>query len=565
MKKPVLVMLLLVLIASACVQAAVTPTPVMVPVTVQVTVRQTVQVPVLITPTPSFTPQLLRWSVDGVSDLATLDPPRITDAQGVFVAGLLFGGLVKLDAELHVAPDAATWTVSEDGVKYTFKLRNGLKFSDGTPVTSDDVVFSLTRALAPEAASRATTGLLYLGNLVGAEDLAAGKVKTLEGVKAVDPQTVLITLRQPSAFFLSQLTFPSGYIVSKKQVQANAQWAEKPTGTGPFLLQDWAHGRALILAANPNYYGGPSQVTELQMPFFQDSDIAYQAYRAGQLDVMGNQQNGVPAARMPEVRDLPDLHTASGFVVRYAGFNNAIKPFNDARVRQAFARSIDKQSLADKVLGRTVRPTDRILPSGIPGSEFPIQALSFNPEAAKKLLADAGYALGRGLGTLTLTYAKEGDNERVVKFLQTQWLDNLGVNVTLEPLDLAAFSGRLITMTQTPDKGLQFYYSVWGADYPDAQNFLSQQLASNAGNNNGRFANAEFDRLAEQADIASADTIKRMKLYNQAEQIAVTEAGWLPLFNPTISVLIKPYVQGLVLTGQGIVVPDWSAVRGKSK
>src|SRR5512139_1165240 len=136
-------MLLIVLIAGACVQATVTPTPVVAPVTVQVTVRQTVQVPVLITPTPSFAPQVLRWSVDGVSDLATLDPPRITDAPGVFVAGLLFGGLVKLDAELHVVPDAATWTISEDGVKYTFKLRNGLRFSDGTPVTSDDVVFSL--------------------------------------------------------------------------------------------------------------------------------------------------------------------------------------------------------------------------------------------------------------------------------------------------------------------------------------------------------------------------------------------------------------------------------------
>jgi ABC-type oligopeptide transport system substrate-binding subunit len=280
---------------------------------------------------------------------------------------------------------------------------------------------------------------------------------------------------------------------------------------------------------------------------------------------MGNQQTGVPAGRMPEARDLPDLRTASGFAVRYVGFNNTLKPFNDVRVRQAFTRSIDKQSLADKVLGRTVRPADRILPAGIPGSELPIQALSFNPEAAKKLLADAGYASGRGLGTLTLTYAQEGDNERVVTFLQTQWRDNLGVNVALQPLDLAAFSGRLITMTQTPDKGLQFYYSVWGADYPDAQNFLSQQLATNAGNNNGRFSNAEFDRLAEQADMSSGDLLKRMNLYNQAEQIAVTEVGWLPLFNPTINVLIKPYVQGLVLTGQGIVVPDWSAVRGRGK
>jgi oligopeptide transport system substrate-binding protein len=329
------------------------------------------------------------------------------------------------------------------------------------------------------------------------------------------------------------------------------------------LLKEWMRGQGLLLAPNPYYSGAPLKVTEIQLPFFQDSQAAFQAYRAGDLEVMGSQQNGVPAASLTQVRDLPDLRTASGFVVRYVGFNNQQKPFNDLRVRQAFARSIDKQALVDKVLGRTARPTDRILPPGIPGSEFPVQTLSFNPEAAKKLLADAGYPGGRGLGTLTLAYGKEGDNERVVTFLQTQWKDNLGINVTLQPLELTEFSERLGATTQTPGKGLQFYYSVWGADYPDPQNFLSQQLYTGAGNNNGHYSNADFDRLTEQADIASGDYIKRAKLYNQAEQIAVTEVGWLPLFNPTVNVLVRPYVQGLVLTGQGIIVPDWSAVRGK--
>ena len=561
MRKLVLLIVLLGLIDSACSQPAVTPQ--IIPVTVQVPVKQTVQVPVLITPTPVVAPQILRWSVEGISDLDTLDPPRLVNSQAVFVAGLLLGGLVKLDAELKVVPDAATWTVSDDGLRYTFKLRDGLYFSDGTPVTSDDVVFSLTRALDPAIGS--STGPFYLANILGADDLVEGKVKELAGVKAVDPQTLQITIQQPSAFFLSQLTFASGYIVSRKQVQANpATWAEKPAGTGPFLLKEWMRGQGLVLAPNPNYYGAPLKVTEVQLPFFEDSDAAFQAYRAGDLEVMGSQQNGVPAARISEVRDLPDLRTASGFVVRYVGFNNTLKPFNDVRVRQAFARSIDKQALADKVLGRAARPADRILPSGIPASEFPIQSLSFNPDAAKKLLTDAGYPGGRGLGTLTLTYAKEGDNERVVTFLQAQWKDNLGVNVTLQPLELAAFSDRLSATTQTPDQGLQFYYSVWGADYADPQNFLSQQLHTGAGNNNGHYSNVDFDRLTDLADITGGDYVKRMKLYNQAEQIAVTEVGWLPLFNPTTNVLVRPYVRGLLLTGQGIIVPDWSAVRGKS-
>lgn len=563
MKKSTSIIILLALVASACGQATptTTPTPVKIPVTVQVPIRQTVQVPVLIIATPSFPPQILRWSVEGVRDLTTLDPARMTNAQEIFVAGMLFGGLVRLNAELQVVPDAATWTISDDGLQYTFKLRNGLKFSDGTPVTADDVVFSLTRALDPATGSM--TGRFYLANIVGADDLIAGKTKTLDGVKVVDPQTILITIRQPSAFFLSQLTFPCGFILSKKQVQANPQWAEKPAGIGPFLLQEWMRGRGMILSPNPHYHSGPIQITELQILFFEDSQAAFQAYRAGELDVMGGLQNGVPAARIPEVRDLPDFRTASGLVVRYVGFNHTLKPFNDVRVRQAFARSVDKQALADKVLGRTVRPVDRILPPGIPGSEFSIQGLAFNPEAARKLLAEAGYPGGRGLGALTLTYAQEGDNERVVTFLQSQWKDNLGVNVTLQPLELAAFSDRLNATTQTPEKGLQFYYSVWTADYADPRNFLSQQLHSGVGNNNGHFSDADFDRLTEQADLLGGDYIRRMKLYNQAEQIAVTQVGWLPLFNPTISGLVRPYVQGLVLTGQGIVVPDWSAARGK--
>lgn len=564
MKNNILVAALIALVVSACTPATPAPTPMPVPVTVQVTVQETVQVPVLITPTPALPPQILRWSVEGISDLATLDPPRITDAPGMFAAGLLFGGLVKLDAELRVVPDAATWTVSEDGLTYTFKLRNGLRFSDGTPVTADDVVFSLTRALDPATGSR--TGPMYLSNIVGADELIAGQVKTLSGVKAGDAQTISVELRQPTAFFLNQLTAVCGYIVSKRQVQSNPTgWAEQPTGTGPFALRAWMRGQGLVLMPNSNYYGGPLQITQLDLPFIPDSEMAFTLYRSGDLDVMGDQQNGVPAARLPEVRDLPDLRTASGFVLHYVGFSNAIKPFNDVRVRQAFARSVDKAALVDKALGKSARPADRLLPPGFPGSELPVQGLSFNPEAAKKLMTDAGYPAWRGPGPLTLTYIKEGDNERVVNFLQAQWRDNLGVTVNLQPLDPAAFGERLAATAQNPDNGVQLYYGTWDASYADPQSLLSQQLRTGAGNNNGRFSNADFDRGVDQADVTRDDTAARLELYNQAEQIAVTEVGWLPLFNPAINVLARPYVQGLVLTGQGWLVPDWSAVRGKNK
>ena len=135
--------------------------------------------------------------------------------------------------------------------------------------------------------------------------------------------------------------------------------------------------------------------------------------------------------------------------------------------------------------------------------------------------------------------------------------------MTLQPLELATFSKNLDTTYMTPDKGLQFYLSIWGADYPDPQNFVTQQLRSDSPNNNGHWTNQQFDEIGKKADTFTGSAEERFKLYNQVEQIAVDEVGWLPLFTPRFSVLIKPYVSGVVPTGQGLIVPDWSAVRGR--
>jgi peptide/nickel transport system substrate-binding protein/oligopeptide transport system substrate-binding protein len=323
------------------------------------------------------------------------------------------------------------------------------------------------------------------------------------------------------------------------------------------MVQEWNRGQNIVLAPNPDYWQ-PAAVT-LTMPFIQDSETAYQLYITGELDIMGSQQNGVPAARVPDVQDLPDFRTASSFAVRYVGFNNVIAPFNDVNVRRALALAIDKATLANEVLGGTVVATDRILPLGIPGSELPIEGLAFDAAAARAALAEAGVT-PESIGPVTLTYGVEGDNERIVTVLQAMWLENLGIEVTLEPLELTTFSARLNETVTSPETGLQMYYSIWGADYPDPQNFLSQQLRTDVGNNNGHWSNAEFDALVDEADVMTGDVEARLALYNQAEQIAVNEVGWLPLFNPRLNVLVRPTVQGITFTGQGLVVGDYSAL-----
>ena len=482
--------------------------------------------------------------------------------QDFTVIGLIYGGLVRFDGDLHVVPDlAASWTISDDGLTYTFKLRTNAKFSDGTAITSADVIWSLVQALDPSTGG--WTGPFYLSNLKGAQEIVDGKATELSGASAPDDHTVALTLNQPSAYFLDQMTFGSAKIVSKAAAEANPDnWAEKPVSSDPFAVQDWNHGQNLILIPNPNYYEVPT-VTKITMPFIQDSETTYQLYRTGHLDIMGSQQNRVPAQHLPEVQSLPDFRQTASFAVRYVGFDTTIPPFDNVHVRRAFALAIDKDTLANSVLGGAVVPTDRILPDGIPASELPIKGLHFDAKAAQDELTQAGVTAA-SIGTVTLTYGTEGDNERVVTVLQSMWHDNLGIDVQHDPLELTTFSARLNETTLTPASGLQAYYSVWGADYPDPQNFISQQLRTGTGNNNGHYSNAQFDQIVDKADVMTGDPQARLKLYNQAEQIAVDEVGWLPLFNPKLNVLVKPYVQGIVFNGQGLVIPDFTKLTGQT-
>jgi oligopeptide transport system substrate-binding protein len=503
----------------------------------------------------------LTWSIEGVPDLGSLDPAKASNAQDFQVVGLLYAGLVRFDADLKIVPDLAeSWTVSDDGLTYTFKLRNGIKFSDGTPITAGDFVWSLVHSLDPNTGG--WTGPFYLSNIAGAQDIADSKTTDLTGAVAVDDQTLELKIIHPSAYFLSQLTFGSAKAVSKAAAAANKDWDQNPVASGPFMMQAWNHGQNIILVPNPNYWEPASQISTLTLPFFQDSETAFQLYRTDQLDIMGSTQNPLPAVHVAEVKDLPDFKSGAGFSTRFVGFNNKIPPFDNVDVRRAFAMAIDKKTLADVVLHGAVVAADRILPAGFPGTELPIKPLAFDPDAAKAALQKAGVT-PESIGKVTLTFGDEPGNRDVVAVLQQMWKENLGVDVTTESLDLGTFSARLNETVENPETGLQMYYSIWGADYPDPQNFISLQLHTGSGANNGNWSNAQFDQLTDKADVLTGNVDERYQLYNQAEQIAIDEVGWLPLFNPSFNLLMKPFVEGMAVTGQGLVIADYGKLKGR--
>lgn len=505
----------------------------------------------------------ITWSIEGVADLPSLDPATTNDSQGFMVSHLLFGGLVRLDKRLRVVPDLAEfWTISPDGLTYEFILREDSAFSDGSPVTAQDVVWSLTHALDPSTG--AWTGGFLLSNIAGADELLSGQTTELSGVVVIDERTVQISIKRPSAYFLNQLTFGPARISSSANASADPNWGQNPVSSGAFAIQEWRRGEALILAPNPNYWQPAEQISELIVRFTPDSQTSYQAFIDGNVDITGHSQNPIPFDRVAEVENTPDFRTTQGFNMRYVGFNNEIAPFNDVRVRRAFALATDRATLADVNLGGRVFAADRILPPGVPGSELPVNGVPFDPDAARALLAEAG--IDPASLNLTLTFGLEGDNERVVTALQQMWQENLGVNVALNPLELSEFSNLLNTTYEDPANGVQMYYSVWGSVYPDPQYFLSQVLRSGVGNNNGHFSNAQFDTLVDEADVITTDFEGRMQLYNQAEQIAVDEVGWLPLFNTQVNVLVRSCIEGITVTGlfSAFVISDYGDLKGCS-
>jgi len=506
----------------------------------------------------------LRWSLEGVSDLTSIDPAKPGDAPTITVINNVFGGLVKLNEKLEVVPDgASSWGVSADGKTYTFTIREGLSFANGVSVTADDFVYSINRALSPATASYGAP--FQLNHIVGAKDVVDGKAKTASGIKASNPRTLEITLDAPLAYFLAQLTFPYTYVVPKALVESGANWEEKAYGTGPFTVAEWKHGQSIKLVPNERYWNGKPGIAGILHTFNKDSETAYQLYQTGELDIMGSQQNPVPSAHIAEVRDLPDFHTAASLATRYVGFNDLNPPFDNVDLRRALALGVDKKTLAEQVLGGTVVPAERILPTGLMGTDLPITPLAFDAVAAKAALAKAGFADGKGLPAITLAYGQEGDNEIVAQALQGLWKQSLGITVNLQSYELATFSKNLDTTFYTPTEGLQLYLSIWGADYPDPQNFISQQLHSNTSNNNGHFSDAELDKLTDHADQLGGqpDQQERLMLYNQAEQIAIDKVGWLPLYYPKFQVLLRPRVQGIVVTPSGLIIPEWAKVSVK--
>ncbi|HEU5367815.1 MAG TPA: peptide ABC transporter substrate-binding protein [Ktedonobacterales bacterium] len=505
---------------------------------------------------PQRQKHVLVWPNVGVADLPQLDPALAGDANSAQAMKLVFSGLVKLNKQLQVVPDAAySWQVSPDGKTYTFYLSAELRFADGTPVTSQDVIYSLDRSLQMTSTAMqegGDGGLFYLGHILGAADVAAGKASIARGLKAVDAYTLQIQLDAPIAYFLADLAEPQAFIVPRQLIQnyGEQKWVEHALGTGPFLLGHWTHGVRMTFTPNTYYYGDKPVVDELDMPFVQDPHAALLGYRAGQYDLTWN----IAAPDYAQAHTEKNYHEVPFLGTDALVPNTTMAPFNSPDVRRAFAEALNVQVLAHQVMGDSVAASTTIVPSGMPGyTSSPVQGLTMNAQDAQQRLR-AAYPDVTVMPPVTLTYPTDGLPQAEAQAIQVMWKQVLGVAVSLAPVEPSTYEREF-------DAGqLQLGVVNWTPDLADPWDLLSVSLRSGAPENVGGWTNQQFDQWVDQADQLFNDAEQRVSLYQQAEQLALSDGAWIPLDHPKFTAFIAPYVHGLVVTPVGLMVPDWSLV-----
>jgi oligopeptide transport system substrate-binding protein len=508
------------------------------------------------TPTTSGTPtqassQVLTFPNVGTQDIGVLDPAQGPDANSLIAVGMIYTGLVKFDKNLTVVPDQATWTISPDNKVYTFTLKQGITFSDGTPVTAQAYVYTLTRALLPEVKSPIAT--TFLIPIAGSDAVNNGKTRTLTGVKAINDTTLQITLKQPAAYFLQVLATPISFPLNQTIIHQYGQtdWvnhaAGNGIGSGPFMVKEWDHNVKMVLVPNPHWYGGKTKLTEVDMLFVNNLSTAFKAYQAGQYNFVWN----IEPQDLSVAKGMSGYTSESLLQTDLLFFNNKMAPFNNAAVRQAFAYATDKVTLANAVFKGSAVPAPTIIPPGMPGYQPNYQGLAYDRSKALAALQSA-YPDVSKVPSITFSYPNSQVSQTEASALQQMWQAALGLQVKLLPVELNAYN------TETANHQVQFGFTQWSADFPDPYDWLTLNLLSTAPNNGGEWTNPQFDQTVAQAEQATGDA--RIQLYNQAEQIAITDVGWLPLDHQALSAVIPIWVHGVSLNNTGLYFGDWSDV-----
>ena len=471
------------------------------------------------------------------ADPPTLDPHLTTDTTSASIIVEVFGGLVTIDPQLEIVGDLAShWEVLNDGKSYVFHLRPNATFHDGRRVMAQDVKWSIERAADPETLSLVADQ--YLGDIIGAKAKLDGEADTIAGVQVVDESTIRIDIDAPKSYFLAKLTYPTAFVLDRQQVETDDRWFRHPNGTGPFKLTSYELGERLVLERHDGYHLGAPKLTSVE--FILSGGTAMLMYENDEIDI-----TSVGLADLDRFLDPAEplsgelQRVPPSFDTHYIGLNVNEPPFDDPKVRLALNHAIDRDEIADVVLGNLVAPARGIIPPAFPGHDPTLPGYEYDPEKARQLLSESKYGDDpAALGLIVLTTSGSfGANVGLdTQVIQGMWRENLGIEVDVQRTDYAVY------LQDLHSRIFQMFEIGWIADYPDPENFLDILFHSESSNNHTGYSNPQVDSLLEQARLGSPE--ERYALYNRIERLILADAPWVPLWNSGERyILVKPRVQ----------------------
>ena len=453
---------------------------------------------------------------------------------------------VKEDGSSEIVPSLAeSWEISGDALTYTFHLRQGVKFHNGEELTADDVEYSFTRQLSVEGAVNTD----FLAQIKGASQLLEGTADQLEGFETVDDYTFTITLSEPYAGFLACLSTPGCSIYNREATEAAGdQFGLDPSvtvGTGPFRLTDWTINDQLVLTRYEDYWKGPSELPGVVIRIVPDTETQRMMFESGELDVVD--LDYLPDAADDFTTRYPDQIVSGPRVgTTYFTMNQNIEPFQDVRVRKAVQMAIDRQAILDALYGGRGQVENGIYPHGLYGFNSSLPEITYDPEEAKALLAEAGYANGFEMQIAADSSASDATNQ-ALEIIQAQ-LGEIGIQAEIQNMDES-------TWLATRNSGeMGSFMSTWTADYNDPDNFIYTFFGTpeNTKLRSLNYSDTEvMERVQKARTIVDAD--ERIAEYQALEEKIVTEdAAWVPMYSRTHSFAVSKRVQGFEVPWNGL-------------
>ena len=472
-------------------------------------------------------------SVQVGPDPETIDPALNSAVDGGNMLLHSFECLLAVDENGQLVPgQAESWETSEDGLTWTFHLRDGLKWSDGSDLTANDFVYSWKRVCDPMVAAPYAETVLSM--VEGYDKAIEGDLDALQ-VVAQDDNTLVVTLSNPCSYFGSLAAFATLSPVQEATVTANGDaWATSAAtyiSNGPFYVSEWVPGSYIMMTKNPYYWNADAiKLDGIKWNLIEDSNAAYSAYQTGEVLMI----KSVPTEEIPSLKDSADFHVDPIIGTYYLSLNLERDAFKDARVRKALSLAIDRDYVANTLMQGTYSPADNFMGPGwidTDGTQFKDNAnggqsyidvnnYEADLEEAKQLLADAGYPDGEGFPSISYTTNDAGYHKVVAEYLQQAWAQ-LGIDLQVDIVEWASFT----PMRRNGD--FDIARNGWVGDYTDPSNMLELFYSTN-GNNDGKFNNADFDAAID-LSRTTLDSAERSKALHTAEDILMEETGCIPI------------------------------------